>query len=184
MAAGHMAPDWMNFHDPTGKFTLKHQGAYPVVEVRVSHQDKVLAEAGAMLSMHGDVDLDITTKGSSGGCCAKSCLCCCADENFYQTEFYPKPEVPQNVGLDVLLGPRLPGNIVMLHLTGQDFWRLEPGAYLCGDPTVQIGVEVQGISKGCCGGEGFFLLKAEGQGRMCISAYGSILRLAPSIVFL
>ena len=33
---GRAAPDWATFHDPSGKYTLKHQGAYPVVEVRVN----------------------------------------------------------------------------------------------------------------------------------------------------
>jgi hypothetical protein len=36
MADSRAAPDWATFHDPSGKYTLKHQGAYPVVEVRVN----------------------------------------------------------------------------------------------------------------------------------------------------
>jgi len=175
MSTGH-APDWMNFIDPTGKFQVKHQGAYPVVQAIVTNQDKVLAEGGAMISMHDELDLTYTRNGTSSGCCNTCLRCCCAEESLFLTEYLPKPTAPPNVGLDLLLSPSLPGFVVLLHLDGQTKWRLSPGAYLCGDPGVTVGATVQDCAKGCCSGEGFVILTAEGTGRMIINSYGSILR--------
>lgn len=52
------APDWATFHDPSGKYTLKHQGAYPVVEVRVNqagaHHPLVQQQPGCVCGMPTD----------------------------------------------------------------------------------------------------------------------------------
>jgi uncharacterized protein (AIM24 family) len=130
------------------------------------------------------------------------------------TEYTPMNPLPPGVGLDVMLSPATPGNIILLHLDGQTKWRIEKGAYLACDGGVLIGVETQSIAQGCCSGEvrmllvawgsfvivlrcirvpsfsdpfflsygcviyhqGFFLLSAEGVGRLVLNAYGSILR--------
>lgn len=69
------------------------------------------------------------------------------------TEYTPMNPLPAGVGLDVLLSPATPGNIILLHLDGQTKWRIEKGAYLACDGGVQIGVEMQSLAQGCCSGE-------------------------------
>mmetsp|Transcript_1159 Transcript_1159/g.2755 ORF Transcript_1159/g.2755 Transcript_1159/m.2755 type:complete len:123 (+) Transcript_1159:769-1137(+) len=43
---------------------------------------------------------------------------------------------------------------------------------------------MQSFAQGCCSGEGFFILRAGGQGRLLVNSYGSIIRydLAPGEV--
>jgi uncharacterized protein (AIM24 family) len=62
-------------------------------------------------------------------------------------------DLPPGVGLDVLLAPATPGNIILLHLDGRTKWRIEKGAFLACDGNVLIGVQTQSIAQGCCSGE-------------------------------
>merc|ERR1711874_701351 len=85
--------------DRGGKFQIKKQGPYSVVEVSVSENDSVLAQGGAMISMHADVDLKATLFGGVGAACLR---CCCAGESFLFTEFI-LPSGSAKRSADVLL---------------------------------------------------------------------------------
>ncbi|GBG67804.1 hypothetical protein CBR_g928 [Chara braunii] len=163
--------------DPTGKFTVKQQGAFSAVEVIVRQEDgqsSVKAAGGAMVSMHNNVDLRVELEGGVGAAC---CRCCCAGSSGFLTHFFIKPEMPPGTRGDVLLAPGVPGEIILLQLAGTgDDWLMEKGAFLASDPTVEIGVHAQGVVTGCFGGEGIFILRGSGQGRLLVSSYGSIIR--------
>ena len=169
----------VQFHDPSGKYKVKYQGAYPAIEVLVSHGDGLKSEPGAMTSMHNDVTLRAELLGKGAG---QSCLlCCCGGESIFSNIYEPSANVPPGVGLDVLITPSAPGEVMMLHMQGE-VWIIQQGSFLCCDPMISISLQAQGrdcsdsVKKGCCSGEGLFVLRAEGMGRLCLDAYGSILR--------
>ena len=58
---------------------------------------------------------------------------------------------------------------------------IQKGSFLGADTGIEIGVKTQSFSQGCCSGEGFFILKAGGSGRLLVNSYGAIMRydLAP-----
>jgi len=40
---------------------------------------------------------------------------------------------------------------------------------------------MQSVGKGCCSGEGFFILKATGEGRLLLNSFGSIIRYGAAV---
>ncbi|GBG67802.1 hypothetical protein CBR_g926 [Chara braunii] len=163
--------------DPMGKYSLKHQGAFSAVEAIVAQEDgqsSLKAAGGAMVSMHNNVDLRVELEGGVGQAC---CRCCCAGSSAFLTHFFIKPELPQGTRGDVLLAPSVPGETMLLHLHGAgDDWIMQKGAFLACDPGVEIGVHTQGVITGCFGGQGIFVLRASGEGRLLVSSFGSIIR--------
>ena len=77
---------------------------------------------------------------------------------------------------DLLLAPAVPGDIMLLHLNGQHNWAIQKASYMASDSSVAVRAKVQGLAAGCCSGEGFFILRAEGQGRLLLNSYGGIIR--------
>jgi uncharacterized protein (TIGR00266 family) len=65
------------------------------------------------------------------------------------------------------------GNIVEVEMTGKA-WLLQKGAFLCSEPTVTTGVKTQGLAKGFFSKEGFFIIRAEGYGKLFLGSFGSI----------
>jgi uncharacterized protein (AIM24 family) len=77
---------------------------------------------------------------------------------------------------DLLLAPAVPGEIIMIHCDGQREWALQKTAYMASDESVEVKVKTQGLAQGCCSGEGFFVLRATGRGRLLINSFGGIMR--------
>ena len=77
---------------------------------------------------------------------------------------------------DLLLAPAVPGDIMLLHLNGQHNWAIQKASYMASDSSVAVRAKVQGLAAGCCSGEGFFILRAEGQGRLLLNSFGGIIR--------
>jgi uncharacterized protein (AIM24 family) len=77
---------------------------------------------------------------------------------------------------DLLLAPAVPGDIMLLHLNGQNNWAIQKASYMASDASVAVRAKVQGLAAGCCSGEGFFILRAQGQGRLLLNSYGGIIK--------
>ncbi|GIL55716.1 hypothetical protein Vafri_11255 [Volvox africanus] len=170
------AAQFHTFHDPTGKYKLKYDGAFAAVEVSVSVQEGVKSQGGVMVTMSDNVDLDTRLEGGFGSSLLR---CCCAGGSMFFSHFSLTPgSGPRG---DVLLAPPVPGEIIMLHLDGGMGWVVQPGGFLACDESVDMGVKMLGLAQGCCGGEGFFVMEATGRGRLLACSYGSITRydLAP-----
>ena len=146
-----------------------------------------------MVAMSANVDLTASLEGGAGAACLRSC---CAGESAFFSHFFLREGSSGTCG-DVLLAPAVPGEIIMLRLKGEE-WRIQKGSFMAADETVSVGARlreglrrlcvhatetalragtaVQGFAKGCCSGEGFFILKASGVGRLILNSYGSIIR--------
>ena len=51
------------------------------------------------------------------------------------------------------------------------FRAIQKGSFLGADTSIDVGIKTQSFAQGCCSGEGFFILKASGAGRLLISSY-------------
>lgn len=159
------------FHDPSGKYKLVYQGAFAAVEVAIGPNDGLKAESGAMVTMSNNLNVEAKVEGGVGSALMR---CCCTGESFFMTHFTIPPGKSERG--DVLVAPPVPGEILLLHLDGNTKWLVEPGGFLASDLTVTTGTQMLNLSKGCCGGEGLFVIKAEGVGRLLVNSYGSIVR--------
>ena len=75
---------------------------------------------------------------------------------------------------NVLLAPSLPGEIALLTVDETRKWRIGRGGFFAADDTVDLKVVRQTIAQGCCSGEGLFVMKARGHGRLLVNSYGGL----------
>ena len=169
-ARGGVLPDEILFDDPSGKYELRFRGAFPAVQARVSYEDRVVAEGGSMLTASEDVDVFPSLGG--GGVTQACCRSCCLDETFFFSTY--KGKTPGGPASNVLLAPSLPGEIALLTVDETRKWRIGRGGFFAADDTVDLKVVRQTIAQGCCAGEGLFVMKARGHGRLLVNSYGGL----------
>mmetsp|Transcript_1159 Transcript_1159/g.2753 ORF Transcript_1159/g.2753 Transcript_1159/m.2753 type:complete len:181 (+) Transcript_1159:224-766(+) len=114
--AGTAGQDGDTF-DPSGKYSVKKQGAFACVECAVSHGDEVMSEGGSMVSMSNNINLKVKLHGGLGASCFR---CCCAGESAFFSYYSLQPGAGDRG--DIMLAPAVPGEIVMLHLQGNMEW--------------------------------------------------------------
>jgi len=71
------------------------------------------------------------------------------------------------------LAPSLPGDIAVVTITPDTPLLIQKGSFLCAEQGVEIDTKFGGM-KSIFGGEGAFLLRASGQGEVCLSTYGAL----------
>ncbi len=75
---------------------------------------------------------------------------------------------------EVLLAPTVPGEIVVLELDGVNEYMVQKDGFLAGADGVVIDSQMQSMSRGLLGGEGFFILKMSGKGMLVLNSFGAI----------
>jgi uncharacterized protein (TIGR00266 family) len=75
---------------------------------------------------------------------------------------------------EVLLAPTVPGEIVVFELDGVNEYLVQKDGFLAGAETIKIDRQMQSLSRGLLGGEGFFLLKMSGKGTLMVNSFGAI----------
>jgi uncharacterized protein (TIGR00266 family) len=138
----------------------------PFLHVSLKKGESIYAERGAMVSM----DTTLELKGEArGGVLASLARRLTAGESFYQ----------QSVAAtggdgEALFSPNLPGEIMVLACGARQF-RLNDGAFLAAETTVEITSKRQGIGQALFGGTGgLFVMETAGVGAIAISGFGSL----------
>ena len=75
---------------------------------------------------------------------------------------------------EVLLAPTVPGEIVVLELDGVNEYMVQKDGFLAGADGVTINSQMQSMSRGLLGGEGFFILKMSGKGMLLLNSFGAV----------
>ena len=79
---------------------------------------------------------------------------------------------------EIAIAPPIPGKIISLQVGGQQQYRLNTGAFLACDATLDYTMVNQGLSKAVFGGTGgLFVMETNGTGTILVSAFGDILSL-------
>jgi uncharacterized protein (TIGR00266 family) len=140
---------------------------HALVEVDLAPGESVVADAGAMAWMTGDVETETSTRGGILTGLKRKLL---TGESFFQNTFRAG-----SVGGSVGLAPGSDGDIVAhrLGLDGNgDELFLEKGAYLASAEGVRCNAKWGGL-KGLFN-EGLFVLKCSGVGDLWFHAYGAV----------
>ena len=155
------------------QITLSHQPAYAKATVQLAPGESFKAEAGALMSTLGDIQVQTTSGGILKGL-KRSIL---GGESFFQNTFTAGPR-----GGTIELVPPLPGDVKHIPLWGGLI--VQDSSYLGSAPTVQVDTRWQGF-RGFFASEGFVMLHVTGQGDLLLSSYGAIDEkvLAPGEVF-
>ena len=79
---------------------------------------------------------------------------------------------------EIAIAPPIPGKIVSLEVGGQQQYRLNTGAFLACDATLDYTMVNQGLGRAVFGGTGgLFVMETNGAGTILVSAFGDILSL-------
>lgn len=147
-----------------------------VVEVALSPGEGMLAEAGAMVYMHTDIQMNTT----SGGGLLSGLKRKISGGGFFISEF---DNVGQSSEAFVGFSAPYPGKVMPVPLGKLGgLFVCQKDAFLCAEKGTNIDVAfTQKLGAGFFGGEGFILQKLEGQGTAFVHAGGALIKkeLAP-----
>jgi uncharacterized protein (TIGR00266 family) len=140
-----------------------YQPSYSICTVRMSRGETVRAESGAMVSMDAAITIQTQATGGLFKSLSRSLL---GGESFFQNTFTAEADG------EIIFAPKLPGDIMVLELTGQDLI-VQSGSYLASSTQVTVDSKWGG-ARTFFGGEGLFMLRCSGSGTLITSSFGAI----------
>ena len=144
---------------------VKYQGAFALAVVQLQAEQTIAAEAGAMVSMSGNVDLHSEMKGGVFGALKRAV----GGESAFVSTFTARGGPGE-----VTLASGAPGDIVGIEMRDQIF-KVQSSSYLAGDTSLVVDTKFGG-AKSWFGGEGLFVLQVSGTGLLLVSSFGSVHR--------
>jgi uncharacterized protein (TIGR00266 family) len=140
-----------------------YQPSYSLLQLVLEQGETVQAEAGAMVSMTPNVQMQTAARGGILGGLKRSLL---GGESFFMNTF----TCTSGQG-ELTLAPSLSGDVLHVPLNGTFY--VQSGSYIASTPNIQIDTKWGG-AKLFFSGEGLFLLRCQGQGDLFVSSYGAI----------
>ncbi|HEX2171373.1 MAG TPA: TIGR00266 family protein [Dehalococcoidia bacterium] len=142
---------------------MLYRPSYSLAVVSLSAGESVVAEAGAMVSMSGTVQMKTSARGGILKGLTRSLL---GGESFFMNTF----QAANGPG-EVTLSPALPGDLIQLEVAGDLL--VQSGSYLGSSPEVSVDTKWGG-ARSFFAGEGLFMLRVSGVGPLLVSSYGAI----------
>ena len=146
-------------------FEVLHQPAFALAVVKLEAEQSILAEAGAMVSMSANVELQSQMKGGLMGALKRAV----GGESAFVSTFTARGGPGE-----VTLAPGSPGDIAAIELSSQQFF-VQSSSYLAGDAGLSVDTRWGG-AKTFFGGEGLFVMQVTGTGLLLLSSFGAIHR--------
>jgi uncharacterized protein (TIGR00266 family) len=137
-----------------------------ILEVYLKKGESITAEAGALVFMKGDIEIDTKMRAGILKTVKVSLL---GNESFFVNEYTAK-EGGCVLGLT---GPPV-GDIIEISVNKDVGFIVQSGSYIASTTGVEIDTKWQGFTKGVFGSE-FFMLKVTGEGKVFCNAYGGII---------
>jgi uncharacterized protein (TIGR00266 family) len=128
--------------------------------------EAVRTETGAMLAMDKSCNIQANMQGGAWKAIKRTIL---SNETFFVTTITATKN-----DSEVYLAPRATGDIEVLDLNN-DAYIIQGGSFLASDTTVNTDSHFTGW-KGFLSGEGIFMIRAEGTGKVFASSFGGILK--------
>lgn len=149
------------------RYQLVGGSAFASARVELAPGQSVRAEAGAMVAMSGNVDLQSQLQGGLLGALKRMVT----RESLFVSTF-----TAMGGAGEVILAPPVPGDVIGIELGGRALL-VQSSSWLASEPEVQLDTEFAGF-RGLFAGEGLFFIRASGQGTVLLSSFGAIVRRA------
>lgn len=146
------------------KVEIRYQPSYSFALVTLARGETIRTEAGAMVAMTPDLQLETEASGGLLKSLSRSLF---GGESFFINTYEAK-----NEGDSVALAPPLPGDIAVIEMQGESIL-VQSGSYLASSAGINIDTKWGG-AKTFFGSEGLIMLRASGTGTLIISSYGAI----------
>jgi len=136
-----------------------HRGAFAAVSIRLDVGERIKVEPGAMVAM--DSNIKVETK--SGGILKGLKRALFGGESFF-FNYYEGPG-------EIVLAPLLIGDIMVLDLNGEML--VQSTSFLAASDNVEVDTKFGGF-KSFFMGEGIFLIRLSGNGKVVLGSFGGI----------
>ena len=150
--------------------------SYGMATVTLDKGERITAESGSMVAMHGKLAVDTTFNGTgSGGFMdwLQAAVTGLVRKFFAGETMFVNHFTATDDGQQVMLAPALMGDVEHLSLDGERRVTVQASSYLASTPGIDVDLIWGGFSM-LFGGEGAFFLRCRGQGDVLINAYGAI----------
>lgn len=148
------------------KYEILYPEAFPVVECQLEHGESIKAESDAMIAMSPTIDVEGRMDGGILRGLARKFL---SGESLFFQEL-----IAQRGAGKVLFGHAQTGGIMDVELDGSYGLMIQKNGFLASTQGISVDTEMQNLTRGLFSGEGFFVLKATGNGTVFVSSYGVI----------
>lgn len=142
---------------------IQHRPSYSLAIVQLAPNERIRAEAGAMVSMSASVNIETKAEGGIFKSLSRAVL---GGESFFQNFYQAGPQ-----GGEVALAPELPGDIALIELRGETLM-VQTGSYLASEDGIDLNAKIS--MKAFMSAEGISMLEAKGSGKLLVSSYGAI----------
>jgi uncharacterized protein (TIGR00266 family) len=146
-------------------YQIEHQPSFSLAILQLQAEQSIMAEAGAMVSMSANIELQSQMKGGLLGALKRAA----GGESAFVSTFTARGGPGE-----VTLAPGAPGDIAAIEMRNQTFF-VQSSSYLAGDAGLTVDTKWGG-AKSFFGGEGLFVLMVQGQGLLLVSSFGAIHR--------
>ncbi len=140
-----------------------HRPSYSLAIAKLAPNERIRAEAGAMVSMSSSVTIETKAEGGFLKSLGRAVL---GGESFFQNFFLASAE-----GGEITLAPELPGDIVVIEMTGEKLM-VQAGSYMASETSIDLTAKVS--VKALMAAEGVSMLEATGTGTLLVSSYGAV----------
>ena len=144
------------------KYEVLHQPAFSLAVIQLQAEQSIQAEAGAMVSMSANIELQSQMKGGLFGAIKRAA----GGESAFVSTFTARGGPGE-----VTFAPGAPGDIAAIELSNQTFF-VQSSSYLAGDAGLTVDTKWGG-AKSFFGGEGLFVLMVQGRGLLLVSSFGA-----------
>lgn len=147
------------------RYEVLHQPAFSLAVIQLQAEQSIQAEAGAMVSMSANMELQSQMKGGVFGAIKRAA----GGESAFVSTFTARGGPGE-----VTFAPGAPGDIAAIELSNQSFY-VQSSSYLAGDASLTVDTKWGG-AKSFFGGEGLFVMLVQGRGLLLVSSFGAIHR--------
>jgi len=143
---------------------ILYRPSYSVARVSLNRKETVHVEAGAMVGMSPDIQMETEARGGFLKSISRSMF---GGESFFMNTYTGEKD-----GDRILLAPPLPGDIAVVEMQ-EDSLLVQSGSYLASSEGIQVDTKWSG-AKTFFGSEGLIMLRVSGTGTLIVSSYGAI----------
>jgi uncharacterized protein (TIGR00266 family) len=148
------------------KYEIKYKPSYAMLVVSLDQGETITGEAGAMTYM--DPTIEAHTRKREKSILGSLGLSIIGGQSFWVNDF----TATSGAG-DVALVAAPVGDIETLEITETQGYIIQKSAYIASTQAVDLDVKWEGFTKGLFG-QGLFMLRAKGSGKLFINTFGAI----------
>ncbi len=147
-------------------YEIKYKPSYSMLVIKLEPNESVTAEAGAMTYMEPNIEVNTRKR-------EKSLLGTIGLSLFGRQSFFVNDYQALNTAGEVAFVSAPVGDIETLEVNQNQGYIIQSSAYIASTQSVDLDIKWQGFTKGLFG-QGLFMMKAQGQGKLFINTFGAI----------